>query len=103
MNKKHPKLSLSGSLLILCLECFFDELGQLNVSLGKALYIVSGECDVNLVVHVEPFGMMVHFLSFECNSGHKSECRVEVSEAEALLNGFSVLDHCPSDIHQRCQ
>lgn len=51
--------------------------------------------DVDLVVHVEPFRMVVQLLSLQGHSCHEPESPVEVFEVELLEDGVAALQLIP--------
>ena len=56
--------------------------------------VVRGEIDDDLVIHVEPLGMMVHFLDGDGGGGHKAEGVYEVGELIFVVEFF--IDHGPA-------
>jgi len=47
---------------------------------------MGGQGHLNSVVYIEPFGVVVHFLSHEGSPRHESPRLAEVSELEGLLD-----------------
>lgn len=51
--------------------------------------------DVDLVVHVKPFGVVVQFLGLQGHSGHEAERPIEVFEMELLEDSISTFQLVP--------
>ena len=60
------------------------ESGECDVSLGEATAIVCAERDLHLVVDIEPFRVVIHLLSLQCNTAHEPKGLVEVRKLELL-------------------
>ena len=58
------------------------------------------ECNLYFVVHIEPFGMMIHFLGLQSNTCHESKRFVEIFEKELLVNSVPVFHFCPPGLAQ---
>lgn len=59
--------------------------------------------DLNLVVHVEPLGMVIHLVSDESDSSHKSKCFVEVFKQEFLVDCVATFNETPTGSEKRLQ
>lgn len=56
-----------------------------GVSGTQSLYIVTPKSDFNLVVNVEPLGMMVHFIRQECYSSHEAKSLNKIQNYMSFL------------------
>ena len=54
-------------------QCFLSKFGKFRIEFADAIARVRAQCHLNLVVHVEPFGMMVVLLGKQCQPGHETE------------------------------
>lgn len=69
----------------------------------EAAHIVGGQCDLHLVVAVEPLGMVVDFFRQQSHSGHEAESLVEVFQDELFENGIAALDQGPAGVQKGLQ
>lgn len=74
----------------------FDEAGQVYVPFRKARTLVGAQGDMDLVVHVKPFRMVVQFLRLQGHSCHEAKSPIEVFEMELLEDGVSAFQLIPS-------
>jgi hypothetical protein len=58
--------------------------------------IVRRQNDLDLVVDVRPFGMVIGLVGGERDARHEAPCLVEVGELEALLDRVATLDFAPA-------
>lgn len=56
----------------------FDEFCQLNIFFGETTAVMGQESDLNLVVHIEPFWVMIHFLCLQSHTRHEPKGLVEI-------------------------
>src|SRR5712692_10237767 len=74
----------------------FHRLGELDLSLCHTATVVSRKRLLDVVVDVEPLGMMVELLGNQRRARHEAERRVEVLERELLADGIAALDLAPA-------
>src|SRR5690606_4815737 len=77
-------------------ERLVHEVGEGDVLVRHAAGIVRREGDVDAVVDVEPFGVVVVAFGVERDAAHEAEGGVEVLEAEFLLDGVAARDGAPA-------
>lgn len=59
---------------------------ELAVFVGHGISgIVGAERDLDLIIHIAPVGMMVHFFSHKGDFGHKAEGLYEITELKAAF------------------
>lgn len=51
--------------------------------------------DMDLVVHVKPFGMVIQLFSLQGDSGHEAKGPVEIFKVELLEDGISAFHFIP--------
>lgn len=73
----------------------FDEAGQVYVPFRQACTLMGAQGDVDLVVHVKPFRMVVQLLSLQGHPCHEAKGPVEVFEMELLEDGISAFHLVP--------
>ena len=56
--------------------------------LGDAIGIMRCQCHFHSIVHVQPFGMMIHFFCQQRRSAHKRPRLVEVRERKCFHDCF---------------
>src|SRR3954468_20749097 len=61
-----------------------DGRGEGDVALAQAARIMGAERDIDAVVDIEPFGMVILLLGEERDPAHEAEGGVEIGEFEAL-------------------
>src|SRR5262249_21581594 len=71
-------------------------LRQADVALGDAAGVVGGQRDLDLVVDVEPCGVMVELFRHQGGARHEAEDRIEVLEGERAADGVAALDLAPA-------
>src|SRR5258708_35370890 len=71
-------------------------LGELDVQLRHAAGVVGGERDLDLLVDVEPFRVMVELLGDQRRPGHEPEGLVEIAERELLGDGVAIFQLAPA-------
>lgn len=59
--------------------------------------------DIHVVVHIEPFWVVVHFVCLKSNASHEAKRLIEVLELELLLNGITPFHHLPACTEQWLQ
>lgn len=72
-----------------------DEVCQFDIIFRQAAAVMCTECNLYFVVHVKPFGVMIHFLGLQSNTCHESKRLVEIFEKEFLVNSVSAFHFCP--------
>src|SRR5579872_14987 len=73
-----------------------DDAGELHVPLGDAVRFMCRQHDLDAVVDVRPFRMVVHLLRRQRHPGHEAEGRVEIGELEALGDRLAARDGAPA-------
>ena len=66
---------------------------QIDISLAEPIAIMGGESDVDFVVDIGPFWVVIDSLCHDCDSGHEAKCRLKIFELEFLLDRISVLSY----------
>ena len=79
------------------------ELCKLDIIHRKATARMSWICNLDFIVNIKPFWMMIHFLSLQCYSCHETKRAIEVFENEFFVNRISPIDHFPPILKQRFQ
>lgn len=64
------------------------ELGSLDIAFAKTLALVRAPANLNTIVHIEPFRMMIVFFGMQGNLAHKPEGRHKVIELKYFPDGF---------------
>ena len=72
-----------------------DRFGQLHILGGEAAGVVGREHDLDLVVDVGPFGMVVGLLGRQRHAGHEAPGLVEIGELQAALDGIAARNFLP--------
>src|SRR5690606_39685492 len=70
--------------------------GQFDVEPGEAADIMRRKPDVDGLVDIRPFGVMIEFFRSERGPSHESEGLAEVAEGEAALDGQAVFGDRPA-------
>ena len=73
-----------------------DGVGKADIALRQSAGIMGGEDDLDAVVDVEPFGMMVHLLGDQRHLAHEAPGLDEGAEVIGLADGVAVLDLGPA-------
>src|SRR3546814_628483 len=73
-----------------CSQESIDLPRQLHVAIGQAVSVMRGEQNIDTVVDVEPFRMMVRLFCQQRNLGHEPESTVKIIEAEAARDRISL-------------
>src|SRR5262249_31169379 len=71
-------------------------LRELDIALGNPAGIVGGKRNLDPVVHIEPFRVMVELFGDEGAPRHEAESFVEILEAEFLADGVPPFDLGPA-------
>jgi len=79
---------LSDKQLFVRLIAGFDESGQGDVAIAETIDIMRWESDIDFVVDVEPFRVVVHTVGLQRHSSHETKRFVEVFEEELLFDGI---------------
>ena len=92
-----PQFSHPGLAITLCdrVGSNLDKVCKFDIIFRQAAAVMCAECNLYLVVHVEPFRVMVHFLGLQSNTCHESKCLVEIFEKEFLVNSVSAFHFSP--------
>ena len=77
------------------LEKRLDRPGHGRVTIGQAVGIVGSEGDLDPVVDVEPFGMVIGLFGEQGDTGHESEGLGEILEAEGARDGAAIFAQHP--------
>src|SRR6185436_6402287 len=79
-------------------------LRQRHVALTEAVAVVRGQQDVDAVIDVEPFRMVVGLLRHQCDAVHEAPGLVESLELEGALDGVASFHRLPArQLLQRCR
>ena len=70
--------------------------GKGKVLVREAANIVGAENHVDIVVDVEPLGVVAHLLGLEGHAAHEAPSLTKVLELELLLNGITVRLQLPA-------
>ena len=73
-----------------------DEVRQADVPRAEATRVVRRQNDIDTIVDIEPFRMMVHPFRLQGDARHEAEGLVEILEAEGLLDGVPAGDVLPT-------
>src|SRR3546814_14478008 len=84
-----PYTTLCRSIRRGCSQESIDLPRQLHVAIGQAVSVMRGEQNIDTVVDVEPFRMMVRLFRQQRNLGHEPESTVKIIEAEAARDRIS--------------
>ena len=71
-------------------------LGELDVALGQAAGVVGRQGDVNGLIDVEPFGMVIEFFRNQRRTGHEAEGLVEIGKNEFPGDGVAPRSLAPA-------
>src|ERR1700756_2193483 len=71
-------------------------LGELDVALGHAAGIMGRQRHLDVLVDVEPFGVMVELLGDERDPCHEAERGVEIGKHELLADGIAAFRLAPA-------
>lgn len=71
-------------------------MSELDVAIGDAFDIMRGEDDLDAVVDVEPFGMMVHLLRGQGDLVHEAPGFAEIAEMKGFPDRVAILDFDPA-------
>src|SRR5207302_3948125 len=84
----HKRPSPSGQLVHLG--------GELDVELGHAAGIVGGQRHFDVLVDIEPLGMVIHLFSNQGRPRHEAEGLVEILENELPCDGVPARNLAPA-------
>src|SRR3546814_13627515 len=73
-----------------CSQESIDLPRQLHVAIGQAVSVMRGEQNIDTVVDVEPFRMMVRLFRQQPNLCHEPESTVQIIESEAARDRISL-------------
>ena len=70
--------------------------GELDVELGHAAGVVGGQRHLDVLVDIEPLGMVIHLFGDQRRPGHEAEGLVEVLEHELPGDGVAARHLAPA-------
>ena len=73
-----------------------DEVRQADIAGAEAARVVRRQNDIDTIVDIEPFRMMVHPFHLQGDARHEAEGLVEILEAEGPVDGVPAGDDLPT-------
>src|SRR6516165_8385193 len=70
--------------------------GEPDIEIGQPARVVGRKRDIDLVVDVEPFGMVIELFGHEGGPRHEAERLIEILELEPLRDRVAVLYLAPT-------
>jgi hypothetical protein len=68
---------------------------EAHVELGDAFGVVRGQRDVDLLVDVEPLGVVIELLGDQRRAAHEAPRLIEIGERERTKDGVAPVDLLP--------
>mmetsp|Transcript_3785 Transcript_3785/g.10020 ORF Transcript_3785/g.10020 Transcript_3785/m.10020 type:complete len:296 (-) Transcript_3785:225-1112(-) len=68
----------------------FHRFGHVDILQRNTVTVMRRQCNFDAIVHVRPFGMMIHLFCQQRCARHEGPCLVEVSKHKCLRNGLGV-------------
>lgn len=103
-NELH--LSLLKLMVMCCSHqrCLVNEGGQSDVTLGQPPTVMCAESDLDLIIDIEPFWVMVHLLRLQSHPGHEAERLIKGFKVKLFEDGVTVLHlhpACSPELHHQ--